>query len=114
YQTGKGHTIQEVRIVKGLDNPELETAVGEELAMQLRDELELVKGASHEFDHELFLAGEITPVFFGTALGNFGVDHMLDGLIEWAPQPMPRKTDTRLVEAAEEKFTGFVFKIQAN
>lgn len=50
-------------------------------AQQLRDELELVQGASNEFDHELFLAGEITPVFFGTALGNFGVDHMLDGLV---------------------------------
>ena len=57
YQTGKGHTIQEVRIVKGLDNPELDAAVGEELAAQLRDELELVKGASHEFDRELFLSG---------------------------------------------------------
>jgi peptide chain release factor 3 len=100
--------------VKGLDNPELDVAVGAELAAQLRDELELVKGASHEFDHELFLSGEITPVFFGTALGNFGVDHMLDGLVEWAPRPMPRKTDTRVVEAQEEKFTGFVFKIQAN
>lgn len=71
-----------------------------------------MKGASHEFDKDLFLAGEITPVFFGTALGNFGVDHMLDGLVEWAPRPMPRKTDTREVVAQEEKFTGFVFKIQ--
>ncbi len=52
-----------------------------------------------------------SPVFFGTALGNFGVDHMLDGLVEWAPAPMPRQTDTRTVEASEDKFTGFVFKI---
>ncbi|MBI0552326.1 peptide chain release factor 3 [Pectobacterium parmentieri] len=114
YQTGKGHTIQEVRIVKGLNNPDLDTAVGEELAAQLREELELVQGASHEFELDAFLAGELTPVFFGTALGNFGVDHMLDGLIAWAPTPMSRKTDTREVTAAEEKFTGFVFKIQAN
>ena len=114
YQTGKGHTIQEVRIVKGLNNPDLDAAVGEDLAQQLRDELELVQGASNEFDKDLFLAGEITPVFFGTALGNFGVDHMLDGLVEWAPAPMPRNTDTREVTATEEKFTGFVFKIQAN
>ncbi len=114
YQSGKGHTIQEVRVVKGLANPELDAAVGEELAQQLRDELELVQGASHEFDKELFLSGEITPVFFGTALGNFGVDHMLDGLVAWAPAPMPRQTDTRKVEAKEEKFSGFVFKIQAN
>jgi peptide chain release factor 3 len=114
YQTGQGHTIQEVRIVKGLDNPELDAAVGEELAELLREELELVVGASHEFDHELFLKGELTPVFFGTALGNFGVDHMLDGLTEWAPAPQPRQTDERAVTAQEEKFSGFVFKIQAN
>lgn len=114
YQTGQGHTIQEVRIIKGLDNPELDQAVGDDLAAQLRDELELVKGASHEFEQEAFLEGELTPVFFGTALGNFGVDHMLDGLVQWAPAPQPRKTDVREVEATEEKFTGFVFKIQAN
>ena len=114
YQSGKGHTIQEVRIVKGLDNPELDIAVGEDLAAQLREELELVKGASHEFDLETFLAGELSPVFFGTALGNFGVDHMLDGLVDWAPSPMPRKTNVREVFADEEKFSGFVFKIQAN
>ncbi|HDL8639720.1 TPA: peptide chain release factor 3 [Yersinia enterocolitica] len=114
YQTGKGHTIQEVRIVKGLNNPDLDVAVGEELAKQFRQELELVQGASHEFDHDAFLSGDLTPVFFGTALGNFGVDHMVDGLVEWAPAPMPRQTDTREVVAAEEKFTGFVFKIQAN
>ncbi len=114
YQTGQGHTIQEKRIIKGLDNPDLDKAVGEDLAATLRDELELVIGASHEFDQELFLKGELTPVFFGTALGNFGVDHMLDGLTEWAPAPMPRATEERNVEAKEENFTGFVFKIQAN
>lgn len=114
YQTGMGHTIQEVRIVKGLDNLELDKAVGEDLAAQLRDELELVQGASNEFDEQAFLDGELTPVFFGTALGNFGVDHMLDGLVQWAPAPMPRQTDTRTVSAEEEKFSGFVFKIQAN
>lgn len=114
YQSGKGHTIQEVCLVKGLGNPELDALVGEDLAAQLREELELVQGASHTFDKQAFLSGALTPVFFGTALGNFGVNHMLDGLVEWAPAPMPRKTDTREVVAAEEKFTGFVFKIQAN
>ncbi|RXF00619.1 peptide chain release factor 3 [Pseudoalteromonas sp. PS5] len=114
YQTGQGHTIQDKRIIKGLDNSELDAAVGESLAEQLREELELVMGASHEFDQELFLTGELTPVFFGTALGNFGVDHMLDGLTEWAPTPLPRQTDEREVKADEEKFSGFVFKIQAN
>lgn len=114
YQSGQGHTIQELRIVKGLDNPELDQAIGDDFAAQLREELELVMGASHEFDRELFLSGELTPVFFGTALGNFGVDHMLDGLTEWAPAPLPRQTHEREVKASEEKFSGFVFKIQAN
>ncbi len=114
YQSGKGHTIQELRVVKGLNNPDLDAAIGEDLAAQLREELDLVQGASHEFDHEAFLSGDLTPVFFGTALGNFGVDHMLDGLVEWAPAPQPRNTDVREVVAADEKFTGFVFKIQAN
>ncbi|WKS98873.1 peptide chain release factor 3 [Gallibacterium salpingitidis] len=114
YQTGQGHTIQEVRTIKGLNNPELDNTVGDDLAQQLRDELELIQGASNEFELDAFLKGELTPVFFGTALGNFGVDHMLDGLTEWAPAPQPRQTDIRPVAATEENFSGFVFKIQAN
>ncbi|KZN13549.1 peptide chain release factor 3 [Marinomonas sp. TW1] len=114
YSTGQGHTIQELHVVKGLNNPDLDAAVGDELAEQLREELELVMGASNEFDHELFMEGELTPVYFGTALGNFGVDHMLDGLTKWAPAPLPRQTTERQVEARDEKFSGFVFKIQAN
>ena len=113
YASGQGHTIQEKRVIKGLDNPELDAAIGV-YAEELREELELVQGASHEFDLDEFLKGELTPVYFGTALGNFGVDHMLDGLTEWAPKPLPRETSTRVVNAEEEKFSGFVFKIQAN
>ncbi len=113
YQTGQGHRIQDVRPIKGIDNPELDEAVGN-LADDLREELELVLGASHEFSQEEFLAGQLTPVFFGTALGNFGVDHMLDGLVEWAPTPQPRETDGATVTPEDEKFSGFVFKIQAN
>lgn len=113
YQSGMGHTIQEVDIIKGIDNPELDKRIGY-YAQQLRDEMELVRGASHEFDRELFLKGELTPVYFGTALGNFGVDHMLDGLTDWAPTPQSRATDSRVVEPVETGFTGFVFKIQAN
>lgn len=114
YQTGQGHKIQEVRTIKGLNNPELDAIVGDDLAVQLREELELVQGASNEFDLDAFLSGELTPVFFGTALGNFGVDHMLDGLTQWAPAPQPRQTDKRIVMASEENFSGFIFKIQAN
>src|SRR5699024_10847092 len=113
YQTGQGHTIQEVRRIEGLDNPEMDEVLGADAA-ELRGMLELVRGASHEFGRERFLAGKLTPVFFGTALGNCGVDHMLDGLLAWAPTPQPREAIERTVEATEEKFTGFVFKIQAN
>ena len=113
YKTGMGHTIQDGKVIKGLHNPELDDAIGY-YAEELRDMLELVQGASHEFNLEEFLAGELTPVFFGTALGNYGVDHMLDGLVEWAPKPQPRKTEVREIAAEEEKFSGFVFKIQAN
>ncbi|MCU7555103.1 peptide chain release factor 3 [Alteromonas sp. ASW11-19] len=114
YQSGQGHTIQDVRIINGLDNPDVEAAVGSDLAETLRDELELVRGASNEFDKELFLDGQLTPVFFGTALGNFGVDHMLDGLVEWAPAPQGRETEDGSIEASSDTFSGFVFKIQAN
>ncbi|MFP5441196.1 MAG: peptide chain release factor 3 [Gammaproteobacteria bacterium] len=113
YTQGMGHTIQEKRVIKGLDNPELDAAVGE-LAKELREQLELVKGASNEFDHQQFLDGKLSPVFFGTALGNFGVDHFLDGLVKWAPPPKHREAKERDVQATEEKLTGFVFKIQAN
>jgi len=113
YQSGKGHTIQEVRTIKGLNNPELDKVAGS-YAEELRDTLELVQGASHEFNLEDFRAGKLTPVFFGTALGNFGVDHLLDGLIEWAPPPLAHTAEERVVESSEPKFTGFVFKIQAN
>lgn len=113
YESGQGHTIQEVRIIKGLDNPELDEVLPYH-AEELREEMELVVGASHEFDLEMFLAGELTPVYFGTALGNFGVDHVLDGLVEWAPKPLSRATLQRTVEPTEEGFSGFIFKIQAN
>ncbi|MCW8856588.1 MAG: peptide chain release factor 3 [Kangiella sp.] len=113
YQSGLGHKIQDVRIIEGLNNPALDEAVGY-LAKDLREELELVQGASHEFDLQEFLEGKLTPVFFGTALGNFGVNHMLDGLVKWAPSPLARESDERKVEATEPTFSAFVFKIQAN
>ena len=81
---------------------------------QVCEEIELVRGASEVFDHEAYLAGELTPVYFGTALANFGVRELLDDFVEWAPPPRGRATESREVSAREEKFCGFVFKIQAN
>ena len=96
---------------QGLDNPELDTAVGSDLAETLRDELELVRGAS-KFEQELFLEGQLTPVFFGTALGNFGVDHMLDGLVEWAPAPLGRETEEGTIESTDGRFSGSYLKFR--
>jgi peptide chain release factor 3 len=113
YQHGKGHTIPEDITIKGLDSEEASKLLGH-YAADIREEIEFVRGATLEFDLDEYLAGRMTPVFFGTALGNFGVKEMLDGFVEWAPPPRSRMTTERLVEASEEKFSGFVFKIQAN
>lgn len=113
YQPGQNERIQEGQIIQGLHNPELDAAIGD-MAKEFRDELELVQGASHSFDKAAFLKGTLTPVFFGSALNNFGVRELLDAFAEYAPTPQPTQTQSRIVEPLEEKFTGFVFKIQAN
>lgn len=113
YETGCGHKIHDFRRIKGLNSPEAREYL-DEYWDELQEQLELLEGASHQFDLAAFLAGELTPVFFGTALGNFGVDRMLEGLTTWAPPPLPRSCVKRDVQATEEKFTGFAFKIQAN
>lgn len=113
YEPGKNAIQQEGKKISGLNNPELDTILGE-LAPELRHDVELVKGASHTFNRDLFLKGELTPVFFGSALNNFGVRELLDAFADYAPMPQPRETTTRIVSAEEEKFSGFIFKIQAN
>ena len=113
YQQGMGHTMNDDIRIQGLDSAEADELLGA-YAEDIRDEIELVRGATPEFNREEYLAGRLTPVFFGTALGNFGVREMLDGFVEWAPTPLPRMTKEREVSAQEEKFSGFVFKIQAN
>ncbi|MGB0733526.1 MAG: peptide chain release factor 3 [Pontibacterium sp.] len=113
FQAGQGRTIPEDIRIQGIESDEAKALLGDMYDDYL-DEVELVRGVTHEFDVEEFLAGRLTPVYFGTALGNFGVREMLDGFVEWAPAPASRATETRQVEADEEKFSGFVFKIQAN
>lgn len=100
--------------VSDLNSKELDTLVGESVAQTLRDEIELVHGIYPEFDKEAYLEGELQPVFFGSALNNFGVRELLDCFIEIAPKPRPKHSEERLVNPEEEKFTGFVFKIHAN
>ena len=100
-------------IVLGLDNPRLDELIGDQAA-ELRGDIELVRGASHTFDREAYLAGRQTPVFFGSAMNNFGVQSLLDAIVDLSPAPLPRPAITREVAPDEPKFTGFVFKIQAN
>jgi len=100
-------------LIVGIDNPRMDELLGDQ-ATELRAEIELVRGASHPLDAEAYRAGRQTPVFFGSAINNFGVKELLDALIEYAPPPLPRATLQREVAPSEEKFTGFVFKIQAN
>jgi peptide chain release factor 3 len=113
YEPGKNAIQQEGTKIHGLNNPELDAVLGE-LAEDLRMSIELVKGASHAFNKEEFLRGELSPVFFGSALNNFGVRELLDAFAEYAPAPQARETKTRAIQPSEEKFSGFVFKIQAN
>lgn len=97
-----------------LDSPALDEKVGDKDAKQLRDDVELINGVYDQFDREAYLAGNLAPVFFGSAVSNFGVMELLDGFVNVSPQPIARETDKRVVEPTEDKFSGFVFKIHAN
>ncbi len=99
--------------VKGLDNPELDERCGETID-KAREEIELIQIATPDFDKKEFLSAKQTPVFFGSAVYNFGVQELLDTLVEFAPAPGPREALERTVEPSEKKFTGVVFKVQAN
>jgi len=101
-------------VVEGLDNPKIDEIIGADMAQEFRDEIDLVQGASNKFDLQRYRDGKLTPVFFGSAINNFGVAELLDDFVEHAPKPQPRETLSREVDPLEDKFTGFVFKIQAN
>ena len=113
YQQGMGHTVNDDIKIKGLDSAEASALLGI-YADDIREEIDLVRGATHPFTVDAYHAGKLTPVFFGSAMANFGVREMLDGFVEWAPMPQARMSNTRAVSSLEEKFSGFVFKIQAN
>ena len=113
FSAQHGGKIAESKTIKGLDNVLLDELLGEQAA-ELREEIELVQGASHEFDLDSYLAGDLSPVFFGSAINNFGISELLDAIAEYAPAPLQRKSEQRMVSADEADFSGFVFKIQAN
>lgn len=113
YRGGQGHHVYDYPLIEGLHSEAALEYLGFDWE-QVRDQIELLQGASHTFEQADFDKATTTPVYFGTALGNFGVQQMLEGFVEVAPPPQSRETQTRTVQPEEEKFSGFVFKIQAN
>ena len=100
-------------VINGLDDPELDRLLGHQ-ADELRTDIELLDGAANPLEYDHYLSASQTPVFFGSAINNFGVRELLDTFVEMAPPPGPRQSATRVVDPQEEAFSGFVFKIQAN
>ncbi|HUI33617.1 MAG TPA: peptide chain release factor 3 [Dysgonamonadaceae bacterium] len=113
YQPSK-QTVTKSIALKNLDDSDLQKYLGDDLTETLREEVELITGVYPEFDREEYLAGKLAPVFFGSALNNFGVRELLDCFVDIAPSPRAVKAEERKVDPYEEAFTGFVFKIHAN
>ena len=113
FTPGEEPVAVDTELIAGIDNRRLDALFPEETAA-LRNDVDLLRSASPPFDLERFLAGQQTPVFFGSAINNFGVQEILQALVGWAPAPLPRDATVRVVEPVEPSFSGFVFKIQAN
>jgi peptide chain release factor 3 len=107
-------TIEEGIEISDIHNEEVDKLIGENYAKQLRADVELIEGVYPDFDVEDYLSGKVAPVFFGSAVNNFGVKELLDTFIRIAPPPIPRETTVRVIEPNEKKFSGFIFKIHAN
>lgn len=114
YSANKKQIADDYIPVTNLDDGQLEQLIQADPAQKLRDEVELIEGVYEPFEEALYREGYLAPVFFGSAINNFGVQELLDTFVEIAPMPQPRATETRLVEPKEPTFTGFVFKIHAN
>ncbi|MEN6488874.1 MAG: peptide chain release factor 3, partial [Smithella sp.] len=113
FTSGKSRRSDEGVLIENLSDSLLDDLLGSQAA-ELREEIELLEGAATPFDHKEYLKAGQTPVFFGSAINNFGVKELLDAFVEIAPAPVPRPTTTRIVAPDEDDFSGFVFKIQAN
>jgi len=114
FHTQKIKLAEEVVAINDLHDPELDKRIGERPAAKLREDAEMTAGIYEPFNSELYLEGYLAPVFFGSAINNFGVKELLDTFIRIAPPPRPRAVDTREVNPTEKNFTGFIFKIHAN
>lgn len=114
FDRGKGDKIAENINCSGLDDPKIDELLPDYLAEKLREDVEMVRGLCPPFDHQAYLEGHLTPVFFGSAINNFGVQELLNGVGKFAPFPQPQETEERLVDPTEKKVSAFIFKIQAN
>ncbi|HVG48170.1 MAG TPA: peptide chain release factor 3 [Rubellimicrobium sp.] len=113
-EKGRNNVAREGEVCEGLEDPKLDQRLPSGAVGRLREEVEMARGLCAPFDLDAYHEGHLTPVFFGSAVNNFGVRELLQGLAEMAPPPRPQPAVTRLVEPDEDKVSGFVFKIQAN
>ncbi|MCB9246374.1 MAG: peptide chain release factor 3 [Flavobacteriales bacterium] len=114
FEANKTKRSEEIIHFDNIEDKSLDTLIGERYADKLREDVELIGGVYEPFDREMYREGLLAPVFFGSAVNNFGVKELLDTFVEIAPSPAPRATNKRLIEPSEPKFSGFVFKIHAN
>ena len=114
FEAEQKTTISQSNLIENINDPALETAIGASAKETLEEELELVREVYHSFDSKAYLAGMQHPVFFGSALNNFGVQELLDCFVEIAPSPLAKASEERVIAPDEKDFTGFVFKIHAN
>lgn len=114
FRPGEDQLPTDIIAISGVEDPKLDEAVGPSLAKKLREDVAMIVGVYPPFDHDEYIAGKATPVFFGSALNNFGVRELLENMVALAPHPTPKQADERVVAPEEQKFTGFVFKIHAN
>jgi len=114
FSPSKTKVDDDVFTINDINDAELDEHIGEEAASELREDVEMIEGVYDPFDSETYEAGKLAPVFFGSAINNFGVKELLDTFIQISPDPRPRQTDAREIKPEESKFSGFVFKIHAN
>lgn len=114
FDVNKTKVSKDVIEINNINDPKLDELIGDKFASELRDNVELIEGVYEPFNTEAYQKGKLAPVFFGSALNNFGVKELLDTFVNVAPAPLPRQTNKREVTPTEDKFSGFVFKIHAN
>ena len=114
YTPNSTERVSETLAISDISDSELDNQIGDEDAEMLREEVELVESVYPEFDRSVYLDGEVSPVFFGSAINTFGVQELLHCFLDIAPSPLPKESEERVVDPYEDKFTGFIFKIHAN